>query len=259
MRSSLILLSALVWGFGLGVSLPSDAATTTKKSRARAAQPTETLSVREEALRQLSDIPTQAPSSSETPSVMLPLKAEYNPLPRRAWDWILEAELFQRRLNVPRPEGALGPDNLSSLPAFNTFGLGAGLEKSFAVGTHQLRFGVLGHGAIAVANEEVTLPNGLPLKVRYQWIGYGVEPRLTWNFSARWSALFGMSFDQASTIQNSGESELAQWTQGYNERAQRLALQFHVDRNQYVSLAARRITNEFEAGDVYSLVWGARW
>ncbi|MBX3019570.1 MAG: hypothetical protein KF767_16905 [Bdellovibrionaceae bacterium] len=254
MRSLLILISASVAVF----ALTGEAATTSKKSRARSAAPTESLSVREEALRQLSDIPTAAPTG-ETPSVMMPLKAEYNPIARRAWDWILEAELYQRQLTVPRPVGALGPDNLNSLPAFTTFGLGAGLEKSLALGTHVLRFGVLGHGGIAVSNQEVTLPNGLPLNVRYQWIGYGVEPRLTWNFSARWAALFGMSFDQVSTIQNSSESELAQWTQGYNERARRLALQFHVDRNQYVSLAARQIENEFESPTVYSLVWGARW
>lgn len=256
MRLQLILISAILIG-GLGAQAAK--APSARAAKARPAAPAEELSMREEALRQLSAIPTQPRSSSETPSVMMPLKAAYNPLPRRAWDWVFEAEILRRSLEVPRPAGAIGPENLSQLPAFNTFGLGAGLEKSLPWGSQTWRAGLIAQGAMAVSNQDVTLANGLPLSVRYQWISYGVEPRLTWAFATRWSALFGLSFHQVSMIQNSSESELAQWTQGYNERARRFALQFALDPNQSLGLAARQITNEFESPTVLSLTWGARW
>ncbi len=215
------------------------------------------LSARDEALRQLEDIPTQ--TGSAPPSVMLPLKADYNPIARRAWDWILEAELSRRKISVPRPVGAIGPDSTAELPAFQFFGLGAGLEKPFNLGAQRLRVGLMAHGAISVATHNVTLQNGLPLKARYQWIGYGLEPRVTWNFQPRWSLLLGTGFDQVSMIQSSADSELAAWTQAYNERSNRLALQYGIDDNQFLSLAGRQVSNAFESPPVYSFIWGARW
>lgn len=217
----------------------------------------ETLSTRDEALRQLSGIPTQADHA--TPSVMLPLKAEYNPIARRAWDWIFEAELAQRKITVPRPPGAVGPNSTGELPAFQFFGLGAGLEKSFTLRAQKLRVGLMGHGAISVATHNVTLQNALPLKARYQWIGYGFEPRVTWNFQPRWSLLLGTGFDQVTMIQSSADSELAAWTQAYNERSNRLAVQFGIDDHQFLSLAGRQVSNAFESPTVYSFLWGARW
>lgn len=265
MRGSQRLLNVLMIGvFGLfALSLPANSAPVesarasnrfSKKNNPKLQKNGDEIrSVRAEALHELDSVP--ASSAQEVPSVMMPLKAEYNPIPRRAWDWLLEIELSQRKLELPRPSDSLGPQNLNVLPSFSFFGLAAGLEKSFS----QFRFGVLSHGAIAVAALDSTLPSGSLLKTRYQWIGYGFEPRVTWSFTPHFSVLVGMGFDQVSVIQSSNDSELAQWTRSMNESSRRLALQYSADGHQYISLAARQIENEFEKPQVYSLVWGARW
>lgn len=246
-----ILVSALTSAF----SAPS-AASTKSKTKVKPA-PQEAVSVRQEALRQLDQIPTQ--SNFETPSVMLPLKAEYNPIARRAWDWLIEMEIAQRQLNVPRPQDSLGPANLRNLPAFSFFGGGVGFEKSGLLMGQTLRFGVIVHGAISVASSETTLNNGTALSTRYQWLGYGFEPRLTWNFTRRFAVVAGLGLDQVTVVQSSQDSELAQWTRNYRENSRRLALQYSTNQQLYVSLALRQIENEFEAPNVYSLNWGARW
>lgn len=221
-----------------------------KKKKVEAAVP---LSPKQEALRHLNSIPQS--SAAEPPTIMMPLKENYQALERRAWDWALELEFFQRQLNVPRPSLALGPVNLNQLPQFQFAAFGVGMEKTWG----NWRVTGMVHAAASVKSHESNLPSGVPLDARYQWVSYGFEPRLAYVFDPHWSAGLALGFDQATVTQSSSESELAQWTQSYTENTRRVFVQYSWDGLKYVSLQSRQFSNEFDSAANWSLAVGARW
>lgn len=221
-----------------------------KKKKAETAVP---LSPKQEALLHVNSVPQS--SAAEPPTIMMPLKENYQALERRAWDWALEFEFFQRQLNVPRPSLALGPVNLNQLPEFQFLGFGVGMEKTWG----NWRVTGLVHAAASVKSHESTLPSGAPLDARYQGVSYGFEPRVAYVFNSNWSAGLALGFDQATVTQSSSESELAQWTQSYSEKAQRIFVHYSWDGLKYVSLQSRQFTNEFDSASNWSLALGARW
>lgn len=211
------------------------------------------LSIREQALRTLNSVPESTEES--TPQIMMPLNDTYKSAERRFWDWMIEASVSQRSLEIPAPAGSYGPVNTGSLSPFTFLEAGAGLSKNI----NRFDISLLGRASTSVKQSEFQLPSGASRPLRYQWISYGVEPRISWNFAGRTSLLASIVSDQVSFIQSSSESELVQGTQSFRENAARLGLQYDFDGNSYTLLTVKNYSNDFSSGTTWSLGVGAKW
>ena len=226
----------------------------TKKETQKSEQ---NLSTRETALRVLDSVPQTM--VGESPQIMMPLQDDFKAAVRRGWDWNVELALTQRKVDVTAPSFSIGPRDTKELAAFTIAEMGVGFSKNFYGSLSNLSFGVLAKGATSVRRSDYTLGSGVNLPLTHQWISYGLEPRLTWQFSKRFGTFASILSEQVSFIQSSSESELAQWTRSFREDSTRLGLTASLNENSYALLSMKQFKNEYSSGSLWTLGLGVEW
>jgi hypothetical protein len=193
------------------------------------------------------------------PSVMLPLQDTYRYVKSRPWQYNFEARLSSIQLNVPRPPLTYGVDNLSQLGTLPLVGLAIGVEKTWLSSQWQLN----AVGAFTTTKSSFTTQSGAVTPVQVQYLSYGLEPA----WSKRWWHWIGTTLAYPVTLahvtQSSTATSLAQWSQNYQERGPRLALDLYVrtegDDSDRLSLAFADLQSDFGSHDSWTLSYGVKW